>query len=259
MPHDDNQGSEATSAPSGHSSAPGSGVPEQTQPRPGNPISQQPRVGNGANAPDPSGPKTSDGQGKSQTRPMMGLFVYRTLTPGETRESVWTEFRPAYMALWEQYQPETSVEVLLFDKIGADLIRFRPLLTFDFLYSGDSYPISDNLLVNIDSISRNQAAVWRQLVQDIRELERIQQQRKAGTVKRQASKAQAERNTMNEPDWTAVVPSANALESEYRQQLETRAARTANVETKPASSESGKPNDATTPPAAENGSECSTP
>jgi hypothetical protein len=37
---------------------------------------------------------------------------------------------------------------------------------------------------------------------------------------------------VTEPDWMAVVPSADALESEYRQQLESRAARAANFETK---------------------------
>jgi hypothetical protein len=152
----------------------------------------------------------SEGQGSSETSPMKGLFAFRTLPPGETSESVWTEFRPAYVALWEQYQPETPIEVLLFDKIAANLIRFRRLLTFEAKYSVNDYPLNPSWLARADSISRNQAAVWRQFVQDIRELERVQQQRKAGTVKGQASKGQAEHNTVNEPDWTAVVPSGHS-------------------------------------------------
>jgi hypothetical protein len=285
MSHDDNQDSAATPAPSGQPSAPVSEVPEETQVGPANPISQQQRAANGAKAQDPSRPKTSEGQGSSQTSPMEGLFAFRTLPPGETRESVWTEFRPTYVALWEQYQPETPIEVLLFDKIAANLIRFGRLLTFEARHSGDGYPLDPYQLARADSIYRNQAAVWRQFLQDIRELERVQQQRKAGTVKRQASKGQAEHNTVNEPDWTAVVPLDSAQERPYRQQLVSGAARAGNVETKPASSESGKPNGATapkpvvrpqaspagetkpavspagsaTPPAAGNGKESSTP
>jgi hypothetical protein len=75
-------------------------------------------------------------------------------------------------------------------------------------------------------------AISRQLFEDIRELERVQQQREAGTDERPASKRKAEGNTVTEPDWTAVVPSASVPESEYRQQLESRAASAANVETK---------------------------
>ena len=247
MSHDDNQDSAATSAPSGQSSAQISEVAEQTHVRPANPISRQQRATNGATAQDPNGPKMSDGQGSSETSPMKGLFAFRTLPPGETRESVWTEFRPAYVALREQYQPETPIEALLFDKIAANLIRFRRLLTFEAKYSVNDYPLNPSWLARADSISRNQAAVWRQFVQDIRELERVQQQRKAGTVKHQASKGQAEHNKVNEPDWTAVVPLDSAQERQYRQQLESRAALAGNVETKPASSESGKPNGATTP------------
>jgi hypothetical protein len=247
MSHDDNQGSEATSAPSGPSSAPGSEVPEHMPAGPANPISQRPRAANGVKALDPSASKTSEGRGSSQTSPMMGLFVFRTLPPGKTREAAWTEFRPVYAALWEQFQPETPIEVLLLDKIAADLIRCGRLLTFDSLYSSERYPYDPCGLPRADSISRNQAAVWRQLVQDIRELERVQQERKARTDERHASKGWAEGNAVPEPDWTAVVPSASALESEYRQQLETRAVRAANVETKPTSSELGKPNGATAP------------
>lgn len=98
--------------------------------------------------------------------------------------------------------------------------------------------------------------MWRQLVQDIRELERVQQQSKASD-ERHASKGRAEGNAVPEPDWTAVVPSASAPENEYRLQLEIRAARAANVETKPASGELGKPNGSTSPPAAGNGKESS--
>jgi hypothetical protein len=50
-----------------------------------------------------------------------------------------------------------------------------------------------------------------------------------------------------ETDWTAVVPLGGALASEYRQQLETRAARAANLETKPTSTKVGKPDRVTAP------------
>src|ERR1700737_4211388 len=139
MSHDDNQDSVATSAPSGQPSGPVSEVPEQTRVGPANPISQQQRAANGAKAQDPNGPKTSEGQGSSRTSAMEGIFAFRTLPLGETRDSVWTEFRPAYVALWEQYQPETPIEALLFDKIAANLIRFGRLLTFEARHSGDVY------------------------------------------------------------------------------------------------------------------------
>jgi hypothetical protein len=48
-------------------------------------------------------------------------------------------------------------------------------------------------------------------------------------------------------------------ETEYRQQLETRAVRAANVETRPTSSGRGKPNGATALAAAGNGKESNTP
>ncbi len=234
LPHDDNQGSEATSAPSGPSSAPALGIPDQTQAGPANPISQQPRAANGANAQDPSGPKTPDCQGKSQTSPMKGIFSYQAVPPGETR--LWKEgYEPMYQALWEHYQPMGHIEVLLLDKIAADTIRLNRLLAVE----------SKFLQKALEGVARYRRTISRQLFEDIRELERVQQQRKAGTVERHAAKGRAEDNAVTEPDWTAVVPSASALESEYRQQLESRAARAANVETKPTSSELEKPNGAT--------------
>lgn len=244
MPHDDNQGSDATSAQSWHSSVPGLGVPEQTQAGPANPISQQPRAANEANAQDPSGPKTPYSQGKSQTSPMKGIFSNQVVPPGETR--LWTEYyEPMYQALWEHYQPVGHIEVLLLDKIAADTIRLNRLLAVESKY----------LQKVLEGLARYISAISRQLFDDIRELERVQQQRTAGTFERHASKGRAADSAMTEPDWAAVVPSVSALESEYRQQLGTRAVRAANVEIKPTSSELGKPNGATAPPAAGNGKE----
>jgi hypothetical protein len=142
-----------------------------------------------------------------------------------------------YQALWEHYQPMGHVEVLLLDKIAADTIRLNRLLAGESKY----------LLKVVEDYARYISAVSRQLLEDIRELERVQQQRKAGTVERHATKRRAEDSAVTETDWTAVVPPCGALASEYRQKLETRAARAASLETKPTSSELGKPNGVTAP------------
>lgn len=88
---------------------------------------------------------------------------------------------PMYQALWEHYQPMGHIEVLLLDKIAADTIRLNRLLAAESKY----------LEKVLEGTARYISAISRQLFEDIRELERVQQQRTAGTFERHASKGRA--------------------------------------------------------------------
>jgi len=151
---------------------------------------------------------------------------------------VWTEFQPASVAPWE-HQPETPVEVLLLDKIAANLFRFNRLLMFEFKYSGDSYPLDHYWLARVDSILETKLRCG---VSSFRTF--ANWSGSSSSVRPEPTNAMllraAEDNAATGPDWPAVVPPDSAwkrsIGSNWNSVL-----RATYVETKPTSSELGKP------------------
>jgi hypothetical protein len=214
MPHDDNHSSEGTPPLGAESSALGSDVPQETEA--GLP---QESAANRGHARESGGATTTEGQaGPKSTSPMEGLLAWRVPSSDNKPGPVTPDFRPIHDALWEQYQPVDHIEVLLLEKISADLKRYNVLSFVETTSLLEKSRVDLDWLQRAERIFRIQAALWQQLVQGIRELERVQQQRKAGAAGREARPATG-KNTVNEPDWTVVMPIVNTAAGDAESRL----------------------------------------
>jgi len=78
--------------------------------------------------------------------------------------------------IWEYYKPVGYLEGLLTEKIATESIRFSRLLTFERELTNGINMFNWN---GLDRLLRYQGTINRQLFQAIRELERMQERRKA--------------------------------------------------------------------------------
>jgi hypothetical protein len=132
---------------------------------------------NRRNAQRSTGPRTPKGKAhSSQNSRKHGFFARQPLPAGEEGDQLWEEYRELVDGIWEYYQPVGYMEGLLTEKIATESIRYSRLLDFESHYLSHRHAFYGQ---GVDHILRFQGALNRQLFQTMRELERLQANRKA--------------------------------------------------------------------------------
>jgi hypothetical protein len=124
-----------------------------------------------------NGPTSSEGKAKSSRNSYKhGFFARQPLPPGEAGAALWGAYQDLVAGIWEYYKPVGYLEGLLTEKIATESIRFSRLLTFESNLVDGINLFSWN---GLDRLLRYQGTINRQLFQAMRELERMQERRKA--------------------------------------------------------------------------------
>ena len=140
------------------------------------PVSPAKLAANRANAQHSTGPKTLEGKEKSKENSRKhGFFARQPLPHGPEGDELWEAYSDLYAGIFEYYQPVGYVEELLTEKVATESIRFSRLLAFESVYVHQRQACHGQ---GVDRVLRYQGAINRQLFQAIRELERMQAQRK---------------------------------------------------------------------------------
>lgn len=140
-------------------------------------ISPRKLAANRANAQHSTGPKTPEGKEKSRFNAVKyGLTSRYFPTLVQKEHSWWEAYNDLRMRLFMHFEPEGPIEEMLADKIVVETIRFSRLL------ATEQHPTSlknggywDVLRLG----TRYQSAINRQLFEAMKELERLQEKRKA--------------------------------------------------------------------------------
>ena len=149
----------------------------ENKPVTGGEVSPQKLAANRANAQHSTGPKTLQGKEiSSQNSRKHGFFARQPLPAGEEGNKLWEAYGDLVAGIFEYYQPEGYIELLLTEKIVAESIRYSRLLSFEAHYVGEQRAFHWN---GVDRVLRFQSAINRQLFQAMHELERVQEKRKA--------------------------------------------------------------------------------
>jgi hypothetical protein len=155
--------------------------PEILETNGNNTISPEKLAANRANGKRSAGPTTPEGKARSsQNSRKHGFFARQPLPPGEEGAKLWQAYGDLVAGIWEYYQPVGYMEGLLTEKIVTESIRFSRLLAFESEYVGKQRALHWS---GIDRILRFQGAINRQLFQAMRELERLQDRRRATPTK----------------------------------------------------------------------------
>lgn len=140
-------------------------------------ISAQKLAANRANAQLSTGPKTPAGKEKSKFNALKHGLTARYF-PAVIREGTpeSEEYEAVRTDLFDHYQPQGPMEALLVAKISVEYTRYCRLVEreqgFYDLYRG-FHPET------LNKVARYQSAINRQLIEAIKELERVQAKRKA--------------------------------------------------------------------------------
>ena len=183
MSHNNDQSSEMepfTNGPPGEASdpAPETGT-EQSQDRQAKAVSPEKLAANRANAQHSTGPKTPEGKARSRENSLKhGFFARQPLPAGAEGDKLWLAYKDMVDGIWEYYAPVGCMEELLVEKIATESIRFSRFMAYESDYVGKMQLFQ---LDGVDRILRFQSAINRQLFQSMRELERLQEIRKANT------------------------------------------------------------------------------
>jgi len=105
---------------------------------------------------------------------------------------LWGAYQDLVAGIWEYYKPVGYLEGLLTEKIATESIRFSRLLTFERELTKGINMFSWN---GLDRLLRYQGTINRQLFQAMRELERMQERRKAETTPKDGMSALADSST----------------------------------------------------------------
>lgn len=143
-------------------------------------VSPQKLAANRANAQHSTGPKTTEGKGKSKQNSLKhGFFSRPALPAGEEGDKLWLGYSDLVAGIREYYDPVGFMEEVLTEKIVTETIRFSRFLAFEADYVGKRQLFQ---LDCVDRILRFQSAINRQLFQSMHELEQLQKIRKANTL-----------------------------------------------------------------------------
>jgi len=123
------------------------------------------------------GPTSPEGKARSSRNSYKhGFFARQPLPPGEAGAVLWDAYQDLVAGIWEHYKPVGYLEGLLTEKIATESIRFSRLLTFERELTNGINVFDWN---GLDRLLRYQGTINRQLFQAMRELERMQERRKA--------------------------------------------------------------------------------
>ena len=178
-----NQGTGATPPPATAACPPDGPVEKPT-------ISAKKLAANRANALRSTGPKTSEGKEKSKLNALKhGLTAryFPALIQAGTAE--WEHFEAVRTDLYEFYQPADPIEELLVEKITVEYLRYRRLVEREQVLCAHNRPY---FLDIVNKLARYQTAINHQLFEAMRELERLQAQRKAKQAKERKSDGSSE-------------------------------------------------------------------
>jgi hypothetical protein len=124
-----------------------------------------------------NGPTSPEGKAKSSRNSYKhGFFARQPLPPGEAGAALWGAYQDLVAGIWEYYKPVGYLEGLLTEKIATESIRFSRLLTFERELTKGINMFNWN---GLDRLLRYQGTINRQLFQAMRELDRMQERRKA--------------------------------------------------------------------------------
>jgi hypothetical protein len=140
-------------------------------------ISPRKLAANRANAQHSTGPKTPEGKEKSKFNAVKhGLTAryFPAVIQAGTAEG--EQFEAVRADLYDHYQPVGPIEELVLEKIITEYMRYRRLVEREQLLCAHN---RGYYLEIVDKLTRYQTAINRQLFEAIRELERLQGQRKA--------------------------------------------------------------------------------
>lgn len=136
---------------------------------------------NRANAQLSTGPKTSEGKEKSKLNAVKhGLTARYFPAVIQAGTAEWEQFEAVRTDLYDFYQPADPIEELLVEKITVEYLRYRRLVEREEVLCNANRPY---FLEIVNKLARYQSAINRQLFEAMRELERLQAQRKAKEAK----------------------------------------------------------------------------
>jgi hypothetical protein len=181
MSHDKNEGQEfgsETTGSNGKDTNPATGS-DSAQSNGGQtkPASSKRAAAARENGKHSKGPTTPEGKEKSkQNSRKHGFFARHLLPAGEAGDKLWQGYSDLVAGIWEYYGPVDYMEGLLTEKVITESIRFSRLMDYESKYVGERQAFHMN---GVDRILRFQGAINRQLFQAMKELERMQDKRKA--------------------------------------------------------------------------------
>jgi hypothetical protein len=144
-------------------------------------VSDRKLAANRENAKRSTGPKTAEGkEASSRNSYKHGIFSNCLIRQGPLEQPDSELFDTTLSAIQTHYQPEGFIEQLLVEKITAETIRFRRLLTFEQIELSRR---SAFFGAGVDRVLRYQATINRQLFQAMDQLDRLQAKRKAELVR----------------------------------------------------------------------------
>ncbi|HUL32629.1 MAG TPA: hypothetical protein VL128_01990 [Candidatus Eisenbacteria bacterium] len=155
-----------------------------------------------------NGPTSPEGKAKSSRNSYKhGFFARQPLPPGEAGAALWGAYQDLVAGIWGYYKPVGYLEGLLTEKIATESIRFSRLLTFERELTRGINLFNWN---GLDRLLRYQGTINRQLFQAMRELERMQERRKAETAPTGALGGLADSSTGT----LAVVPDSSLFQAD---------------------------------------------
>jgi len=149
-------------------------------------ISAAKLAANRANAKRSTGPTTPEGKENSKFNAVQhGLTAryFPALIQAGSAES--EEFETVRTELYDFYQPANAIEELLVEKLAVEYLRYRRLVEREQVLCAHNRPY---FLDIVNKLARYQTAINHQLFEAMRELERLQTQRKG----KQAEKRESE-------------------------------------------------------------------
>ncbi|HEY6268244.1 MAG TPA: hypothetical protein VIX11_08105 [Candidatus Acidoferrum sp.] len=144
-------------------------------------ISAKKLAANRANAQRSTGPTTPEGKEKSKFNAVKhGLTAryFPAVIQAETAE--WEQFEAVRTDLYGFYQPADPIEELMVEKVTMEYLRYRRLVEREQVLCAHNRPYFFDI---VNKLARYQTAINRQLFEAMRELERLQAQRKAKEAK----------------------------------------------------------------------------
>jgi len=148
-------------------------------------ISAAKLAANRANAKHSTGPKTSEGKETSKFNAVKhGLTARYFPALIHAGSAEWELFETVRTDLYDFYQPADPLEELLVEKIIIEYVRYRRLVEREQVLCAHNRRY---FLEIVNKLARYQTAINRQLFEAMRELERLQAQRKAKEAKERES------------------------------------------------------------------------
>jgi hypothetical protein len=168
-------------------SSPGSSIEEEGK----RATSPRKLAANRANAQRSTGPQTSEGKENSKFNAVKhGLTARFSPALIQAGTAEWEQFEAVRTDLYGFYQPADPLEELMLEKVIIEYLRYRRLVEREQVLCAHNRPY---FLDIVNKLARYQTAINRQLFEAMRELERLQAQRKAKEAKERESDGSSNR------------------------------------------------------------------